>query len=117
MAATLDGLMWDAPLTERPEIGSTQVWKVVNLTGDAHPMHWHLVQFQVLDRQAFNATRYMEQFEAANGLAGEPMYPMFPSMDLVEIPPLDDELLLETQWGRSHRKLAGRTRCPCCPAR
>lgn len=41
-------------VTEIPQIGSTEIWEIINLTPDAHPMHIHLVQFQVLNRQVFN---------------------------------------------------------------
>lgn len=34
----------------RPVYGSTEVWQFRNVTGMAHPMHLHLVHFQVLDR-------------------------------------------------------------------
>lgn len=39
--------------TEIPQVGSTEVWEIVNLTPDAHPIHIHLIQFQVLNRQVF----------------------------------------------------------------
>lgn len=45
------GLMWSDPVTENPKAGSTEQWNIYNLTGDAHPIHVHLVQFQVLNRQ------------------------------------------------------------------
>jgi FtsP/CotA-like multicopper oxidase with cupredoxin domain len=32
--------------------GDTEVWEIYNFTADAHPIHIHLVQFQVVDRQA-----------------------------------------------------------------
>jgi spore coat protein A, manganese oxidase len=41
-------------LTERPKEGNTEVWEIVNLTMDAHPIHLHLVQFQLMNRQAFS---------------------------------------------------------------
>ena len=44
---------WDDPITERPKAGSTEIWRIVNTTDDAHPIHVHLVQFQILDRQRF----------------------------------------------------------------
>ena len=31
--------------------GETELWEIVNLTADAHPIHLHLVQFQLLNRQ------------------------------------------------------------------
>jgi spore coat protein A, manganese oxidase len=42
-----------APPTETPEAGSTEVWRIFNLTADTHPIHFHLVNVQVLSRQPF----------------------------------------------------------------
>jgi len=44
--------------TETPDEGKTEVWQIANLTGDAHPIHFHLVNVQVLGRQPFDATIY-----------------------------------------------------------
>ncbi len=41
--------------TENPLAGSTEVWQIVNLTGDTHPIHFHLGNVQLLSRQPFNA--------------------------------------------------------------
>ena len=54
----------DAP-TEIIPAGSTEVWEIVNLTGDTHPIHFHLVNVQVLARQAFNVKSYPAVPEAA----------------------------------------------------
>jgi spore coat protein A len=43
---------WDDPITENPSLGSTEVWEMFNATADAHPIHIHEVQFQVVNRQA-----------------------------------------------------------------
>ncbi|MBA3721231.1 MAG: multicopper oxidase domain-containing protein [Parachlamydiaceae bacterium] len=40
-------------VTEIPQVGSTEIWELVNLTPDAHPIHIHLIQFQLINRQAF----------------------------------------------------------------
>ena len=40
-------------ITEMPVLGSTEIWRFVNASGVSHPMHMHLVAFQVLDRQPF----------------------------------------------------------------
>jgi len=45
------GLKWGAPITENPSVSDTEVWEIYNFTADAHPIHIHLVQFQVIDRQ------------------------------------------------------------------
>ena len=37
-----------------------EIWSFANATGDVHPMHMHLVKFQVLNRQAFDAKKYMQ---------------------------------------------------------
>ncbi|WP_306186158.1 multicopper oxidase family protein [Streptomyces sp. MK5] len=44
-------LGWADPITENPAVGSTEIWEIHNLTKDAHPIHIHEVQFQVVDRQ------------------------------------------------------------------
>lgn len=38
-------------VSEPPRQGSIKLWEITNLTGDAHPIHTHLTQFQVLNRQ------------------------------------------------------------------
>jgi FtsP/CotA-like multicopper oxidase with cupredoxin domain len=45
-------LEWDDPISENPALGATEVWELLNTTEDAHPIHIHLVQFQVLGREA-----------------------------------------------------------------
>ena len=44
--------------TEVVKAGSEEVWEIANLTGDTHPMHFHLVNVQILSRQAFDADTY-----------------------------------------------------------
>jgi spore coat protein A, manganese oxidase len=39
--------------TEKPKAGTTEIWEIYNLTGDTHPIHFHLVNVQVLSRQPF----------------------------------------------------------------
>ena len=50
------GIPLDDPPTEITSVGQTEVWEIFNLTGDVHPIHFHLVNVQILDRQAFNVT-------------------------------------------------------------
>ena len=49
--------------SELPKEGTTEVWEVINMTADAHPIHLHLVQFQLLSRQPFDARRYMAAYD------------------------------------------------------
>jgi FtsP/CotA-like multicopper oxidase with cupredoxin domain len=48
-------LIWDSPITENPGLDTTEIWEIYNATGDAHPIHLHLVYFEILDRQRFKA--------------------------------------------------------------
>jgi bilirubin oxidase len=43
--------MWMDPVTENPAVNSTEVWELHNYTEDAHPIHVHQTQFQVVNRQ------------------------------------------------------------------
>jgi FtsP/CotA-like multicopper oxidase with cupredoxin domain len=45
---------WDDPITENPVLNSIEIWEMRNFTEDAHPIHIHEVQFQLVDRQPFN---------------------------------------------------------------
>jgi spore coat protein A, manganese oxidase len=49
--------------TEAPTVGTVEDWVYINLTGDTHPMHTHLVTHQVIGRTPFDADAY----EAAAG--------------------------------------------------
>jgi FtsP/CotA-like multicopper oxidase with cupredoxin domain len=42
---------WMDPVTENPGNGATEIWEVYNFTADAHPVHMHLVEFQVESRE------------------------------------------------------------------
>ncbi len=57
-------------VTENPIAGTTEVWQLFNLTGDTHPIHFHLVNVQIIQRQAFRG-------DPARGihLVGKPMPP------------------------------------------
>jgi len=72
--------MFGAP-TEKPVEGTTEKWQLINLTMDAHPMHMHLVQFQLVSRQNFDMARYMTDYMAAFETNGAPnLIPPMPSM-------------------------------------
>jgi spore coat protein A, manganese oxidase len=58
----LENKTFHDPVSIMPELGATEVWEFVNTTADTHPIHLHLVMFQVLDRSRFDAKTY-----AANG--------------------------------------------------
>jgi FtsP/CotA-like multicopper oxidase with cupredoxin domain len=43
-------------VTEAPIFGDTEDWEIYNFTEDAHPIHLHLVRFQVIGRQMFDGS-------------------------------------------------------------
>jgi FtsP/CotA-like multicopper oxidase with cupredoxin domain len=44
-------IAWHSPTTENPALNTTEEWEIWNVTGDAHPVHLHLVNFEILGRQ------------------------------------------------------------------
>ncbi|HEY7371182.1 MAG TPA: carbohydrate-binding protein [Polyangia bacterium] len=71
----LDGLEFTTPTTEYPEVGSTEEWDLVNITGgdeddpdhQFHQIHIHLLEFQVINRQPFDDASYVKQWHLING--------------------------------------------------
>ena len=63
-------IAWHSPTTENPALGDTEIWEIYNATGDAHPVHLHLVHFEVLDRKKFTADVVDQPIVQHNGLLG-----------------------------------------------
>ncbi len=47
-------LRWMDEITENPAVSATEVWEIFNFTMDAHPIHLHLVTFEVIGREVFD---------------------------------------------------------------
>ena len=52
--------------SEQPAVGDTEIWEIINISADAHPIHLHLVQFQIINREALTATN-------TDPISGEPI--------------------------------------------
>ncbi|KAL5726970.1 Leucine permease transcriptional regulator [Ranunculus cassubicifolius] len=48
----LNGKRYEDPVTEVPKAGSSEVWNVINLTEDNHPLHVHLGLFKTLEQRS-----------------------------------------------------------------
>ncbi|KAK9091706.1 hypothetical protein Sjap_024883 [Stephania japonica] len=57
----LNGKSYDEPATEIVKVGSTEVWDVINLTEDNHPLHIHLGLLGALEqRELVNIDEFKE---------------------------------------------------------
>jgi spore coat protein A len=70
----LNGMRFeDTPVTERPKLGDSEVWALINLSADTHPIHLHLVQFKVQSRQKLDVAGYQQALDEARSAAGGPV--------------------------------------------
>jgi spore coat protein A len=60
LGVRINGKKYDDPVTEFVKLGSIEKWRFINTTEDAHPMHIHLVQFQILHRQGYDAIAFLK---------------------------------------------------------
>jgi spore coat protein A len=58
MTMLLNNAHWNMPVTENPALNSVEIWNLMNFTDDSHPIHLHLVRFQILDRRTFEPYVY-----------------------------------------------------------
>jgi len=56
-ADLLNYTYWNDRVTESPVIDTVEIWNLVNNTGDTHPIHIHLVSFQVIGRRPFDPNK------------------------------------------------------------
>ena len=61
MLMLLNGMRWYSKVTEDPELGTVEIWHLINLTEDTHPIHLHLVRFQILDRRPMDIFAYQNE--------------------------------------------------------
>jgi spore coat protein A len=61
MGMLLNNTPWHMPVTEKPVLGTTEIWEFVNSTEDSHPIHLHLVRFQILDRRRFDTFEFISK--------------------------------------------------------
>jgi spore coat protein A, manganese oxidase len=56
--------------TETPVVGTVEDWVYINMTGDTHPIHTHLVTFQVVGRTPFDVDAYQAKYGGPDGVPG-----------------------------------------------
>lgn len=50
-------MFWDDAITENPALNAIEIWEIYNFTADAHPIHIHEVQFEVINRQVIGGMK------------------------------------------------------------
>jgi len=88
--------------------GDTEVWEIYNTTGDVHPMHFHLVNVQVINRQVFDPTSGVPYNPSGpiippfdNELGWKETVPMFPGTVVRVIMKFDlSQAQIKTKWGK-----------------
>jgi FtsP/CotA-like multicopper oxidase with cupredoxin domain len=65
----LNNIYWDEAvknpdLMERPKVDTVEQWNIISLQPVAHPIHLHLVPFQILNRQKIDTINYLKAYLA-----------------------------------------------------
>jgi FtsP/CotA-like multicopper oxidase with cupredoxin domain len=101
---TIDGLGFSSPTTEFQLIGSTDQWDIVNTNepdddadAGAHQIHLHLIEFQILNRQAYDRDRFLQDWFIFNGQRPISRPIVLPIDDYLEGDPIPPEPN-ETGW-------------------
>ena len=75
MTMLLGGRHWDMPVTEDPVLDTVEIWELINTTEDSHPIHLHMVRFQLLDRRGFDEPLFYARRQIRYTGAAEPPEP------------------------------------------
>lgn len=67
-----DGSPVMVPVTETPNLNDTEEWEIWNYTMDAHPIHLHLVEFQVVNRELLTPTNSAMTAYTLSGITSAP---------------------------------------------
>ena len=85
------------------KVGKTYDFYIINLTEDHHPMHIHLLNFQVIGRFEFDTVAYRKAWEKKNGKPGPRGFSRVPAeVDVrpfrtsrIEPPATDEEIFMD----------------------
>ena len=87
----LNARKWSEPIDTKPKLGDVEIWNLINTTDDSHPIHLHLVRFQILDRQEFDSDDYLKAWGAQTPGNGPDPIPVEPYLRGSRNPPAPDE--------------------------
>jgi spore coat protein A, manganese oxidase len=80
-------------------VGSTEEWDIVNVTGNIHSIHLHLIQFQIVGRQTITAG-YNTRWRTENGTSLPLAVPTKPVLvdEFLTSPTLNPPAAPEAGW-------------------
>jgi spore coat protein A len=58
--ALLNNRRFDTTDIEEVKVDTVEEWNIINTTADTHPIHLHLIGFQLAERQAFDVEGYLQ---------------------------------------------------------
>ena len=58
--ALLNNRPFDTTDIEEVKVDTVEEWNIINTTADTHPIHLHLIGFQLAERQAFDVDGYLQ---------------------------------------------------------
>ncbi|MFF1495652.1 multicopper oxidase family protein [Streptomyces sp. NPDC058304] len=110
---TFNAVPFMEPSQDFIKAGSTEIWEYINPNHDAHPMHVHLVNFQVLNRQPIDAAAYQADYEKwiDGGRKPEDIPVLEKYFTGPAIPPDPDEALSEKDTVKSYPETVTRIIC------
>lgn len=56
---TMNNMLYDDEPIVAPRQGTSELWEIVNVSPQAHPMHLHLVHSRIVDRQRLDVAAYV----------------------------------------------------------
>lgn len=69
MELLLNNMHFSDPITEKPKLNDVEEWVFINATPDVHPMHIHLVKFEVVEKGYIDTETYPDAYTKADGVA------------------------------------------------
>lgn len=65
----LNNRLFSDPISEKPQIGAVEEWVMINTTPDVHPMHIHLVKFEVVEKGYIDTVNFPGSYTRADGVS------------------------------------------------
>lgn len=65
----LNNHLFSDPITEKPQVDDVEEWVMINTTPDVHPMHLHLVKFEVVEKGYVDNITFPGVYSRADGVA------------------------------------------------